>query len=278
MDSRMVFPGMALSFSAVYGHYRRVEPGWSYHDHHHAMFEWLYCVEGQAIEWVKDHPHRLQTGDWLLLKPDVRHSTLNDAERPFAYVSIHFDVEDAELRSRLQTAASMHPSAELQEISSAMNRWLQAHRAEPTLERRMELMIILMRLVCAWLSASAASPEHPEATVRGHSPRDIELAHQVAQMLEQDRVQPVRIQELAQQLHVSRNHLSRIFAKVYAMSPRQYQSLLRMRKAKELLIHTPLSAEDIGLELGFSSLSHFSRQFKHWTGTSPQQFRSSLPR
>jgi hypothetical protein len=53
----------------------------------------------------------------------------------------------------------------------------------------------------------------------------------------------------------------------------EYLSIVQIRKAKELIIHTPMTIEEIAIELGFASLSHFSRQFKRWTGFNPQQFR-----
>jgi AraC family transcriptional regulator len=145
------------------------------------------------------------------------------------------------------------------------------------LNRRLEFMILMMKLIHLWSSISItyAEPTNSQKQLN-HSHHEADLAHAVARLLESNNNKTVYIHSLSELLHLNRSHLSRVFAKVYGMSPRQYLSIIQLRRAKELLIHTHMSVEQIAIELGFSSLSHFSRQFKRWTGISPQQFRSSL--
>lgn len=267
-------PYMSLSMPMIYGHYARVGPGWSYHDHHHSPFEWLYCVEGEVIEWVKDEPYHLQQGDWLLLKPGVRHSTLNRSSTELAYITIHFELDDPELRRRLWDIQLIHMTthhpeyAKFQDAINYIENWVRLLGTEPTLEQKLELMIWIAKFTLELLALPDPQPQAHE-----YSSHEAELAHRVARLLEAHRSDILQIQQLAKQFHLSRNHLSRVFAKVYGMSPRQYLSKLQMRKAKELIIHTPMTIEAIAIELGFASLSHFSRQFKRWTGVNPQQFR-----
>lgn len=283
--STISIPNMSLSIPTAYGHFSRVGPGWSYHDHHHALFEWICCVEGDAIEWVRDEPFRLRGGDWLLLKPGVRHSTLNHSERDFAYISIHFEVEDPELREALWTKSRIHLNASdthdphLENAASSLLAWLNADKPNPPLARRLEFMSLMLRLLHLWVMSPDPAGDAAGGTFGDRfTPHEAELAHRIARLLESGHPEHLHIQQLAERFHMSRNHLSRVFSKVYGMSPRRYLSLLQMRKAKELLIHTPMSVERIAEELGFASLSHFSRQFKRWTGVSPKQFRPGLRR
>uniref|UniRef100_UPI00403F3826 helix-turn-helix domain-containing protein n=1 Tax=Paenibacillus sp. FSL R7-0163 TaxID=2954530 RepID=UPI00403F3826 len=60
---------------------------------------------------------------------------------------------------------------------------------------------------------------------------------------------------------------------MYKISPRQYITNLRLKKSKHLLLHTDLKIQMISEQLGFASQSHFSRQFKRWTGVSPLNYR-----
>ena len=44
-------------------------------------------------------------------------------------------------------------------------------------------------------------------------------------------------------------------------------------KAKELLMQTSLTAREISALCGYQNETHFSRQFKQFTGTAPQEYR-----
>jgi AraC-like DNA-binding protein len=72
---------------------------------------------------------------------------------------------------------------------------------------------------------------------------------------------------------MSRNRCTKIFTQVYGISPRQYVSELKLKQAKELLVLTDVTVEEIARRLGFSSVHHFSRQFHRWTGKPPSHFR-----
>lgn len=81
------------------------------------------------------------------------------------------------------------------------------------------------------------------------------------------------VQDIAKQICLSRIQCTKLFNKVEGLSPRQYITALRLTEAKKLLVNTKLTVEAISRKTGFSSLSHFSRQFKRWTGISPLKYR-----
>ena len=59
------------------------------------------------------------------------------------------------------------------------------------------------------------------------------------------------------------------------MSPTEYIVMLRIEKAKELLLQTPpILIKDISLAVGYEEPQYFSRVFKKSTGLSPRQFIS----
>lgn len=83
----------------------------------------------------------------------------------------------------------------------------------------------------------------------------------------------ISTEDMAQDLNMSRTYLSRRFKAETGMNLTDRILLEKTEEAKRLLRYTdkPLSA--IGLYLGFSSQSHFSRVFRKYTDMSPNDYR-----
>ena len=81
------------------------------------------------------------------------------------------------------------------------------------------------------------------------------------------------IEAIAASLGYSTTHCNRVFRQIYGMSPRQYLSSLIIRQAKLLLMDNSLSVDYIAHRLGYRDISHFSKQFKRWTGLPPMGYR-----
>jgi AraC-like DNA-binding protein len=77
---------------------------------------------------------------------------------------------------------------------------------------------------------------------------------------------------LAYRINISEYHLKKIFKKKFNFSVHEFQEHVRIEKAKKLL-EKDHSVEDIALQLGYSSISHFSFVFKRKTGLRPTIFR-----
>ena len=82
------------------------------------------------------------------------------------------------------------------------------------------------------------------------------------------------LEELADKLHINKFYLSHLFRKHTGLSVIQYRSAARIRKAKELLRETELSAAAIAAQTGFSSAAYFSRHFRQQTGCTPLEYRA----
>ena len=90
--------------------------------------------------------------------------------------------------------------------------------------------------------------------------------------LEQDMAQPVTIQDLAQALHTSVRTLNRRFAE----EGTHFQAVkdgLRRDIAVHRLTNSNTGVEALAFDLGFSDATGFCRAFKHWTGSSPSDYR-----
>jgi AraC family transcriptional regulator len=79
--------------------------------------------------------------------------------------------------------------------------------------------------------------------------------------------------ELAETLNLSPTYFASAFKQAIEISPRQYVIQQRVEQAKLMLSKTDLAIADIALQVGFSSQSHLTQQFKRLTGVTPKQIR-----
>jgi AraC family transcriptional regulator len=83
---------------------------------------------------------------------------------------------------------------------------------------------------------------------------------------------------LAREAGMSEFHFSRAFKSTTGFKPSQYFINLRMERARRLLRETNRSIIEIGLNVGYTSPSHFSRIFHREVGISPSRYRRSYGR
>jgi len=98
------------------------------------------------------------------------------------------------------------------------------------------------------------------------------IVARTCEYLEQHLAQPVTIQALAQALHTSVRTLNRRFAE----EGTQFQSVkdgLRRDIAVHRLTNSNTPVAALAFDLGFSDATGFCRAFKHWTGSTPSDYR-----
>ncbi|MCC8095046.1 MAG: AraC family transcriptional regulator [Tannerellaceae bacterium] len=86
---------------------------------------------------------------------------------------------------------------------------------------------------------------------------------------------PPVINELAGYACMSPTKLKCLFKQVFGNSIFSYYQEFRMQEAARLLKEEQLSVSDVGYQLGFTNLSHFSRVFKEHIGMKPKQYSRS---
>lgn len=79
--------------------------------------------------------------------------------------------------------------------------------------------------------------------------------------------------ELASVINISPTYFASLFKQATGISPPQYVIQERVERAKVMLSRTNLTIANIALQVGFSSQSHLTQQFKRVTGLTPKQVR-----
>lgn len=84
---------------------------------------------------------------------------------------------------------------------------------------------------------------------------------------------------VARSLHLDPSYFSRLFRRETGLSPHDYLTAERMRKAEYLLCSTSAPIRQIALSVGLRDQLYFSRLFRRKAGLSPTEFRyASIPK
>ncbi|MBP3886217.1 MAG: helix-turn-helix transcriptional regulator [Cellulosilyticum sp.] len=85
--------------------------------------------------------------------------------------------------------------------------------------------------------------------------------------------EPLKIEELADECHMSEPHFRRLFGEYMNMSPLEYINLIRIQKACELIKKTNDSMRNIAIKVGYPTPCTFDRNFKKIVGMPPNEWR-----
>jgi len=87
--------------------------------------------------------------------------------------------------------------------------------------------------------------------------------------------QKISLDDIAQNVYLSRTYLSSIFKEETGQSLYTYINNLRVEKSKRYLLDDAIKLVDIAGLCGFEDQSYFTKVFKRTTGESPKKFRDS---
>lgn len=71
----------------------------------------------------------------------------------------------------------------------------------------------------------------------------------------------------------SKEYLSRLFKKTYGIGITEYQTQIRMLRAKELLETSTLPLSELSERIGYCDSKYFSKVFRAYWGVCPSDFR-----
>lgn len=82
----------------------------------------------------------------------------------------------------------------------------------------------------------------------------------VIEILRKKYNEPLRIKDLADEVHLSESALFQAFKAVTGLSPLQYQKKLRLNEARRIMLHEGIEAATASYKVGYESPSRFSRE------------------
>jgi AraC-like DNA-binding protein len=102
---------------------------------------------------------------------------------------------------------------------------------------------------------------------------DLARLRRVRDRMDREYAQPLDVEALARDAHMSAGHFSREFRRAYGESPYSYLMTRRIERAMALLRRGDLSVTEVCFEVGCSSLGTFSTRFTELVGVPPSRYR-----
>jgi AraC-like DNA-binding protein len=79
----------------------------------------------------------------------------------------------------------------------------------------------------------------------------------------------MKVEDLAELVHMSVSSFHEHFKSVASMSPLQYQKVLRLQEARRLMLSAVMDAGTASQHVGYLSPSQFSREYSRFFGSAP---------
>ncbi len=118
----------------------------------------------------------------------------------------------------------------------------------------------------------------PQRRTMGHGTVTLPpVIREAIALIERNIEEPLSVPEIADALGVSQRQLERNFKKQIGCTVVQFSLLLRLQRARLLLISTKLSVREIATASGFNTLSHFAYSFGKFFDRRPSEYREAWP-
>ncbi|MDO6704929.1 AraC family transcriptional regulator [Photobacterium sp. 1_MG-2023] len=224
----------------------------------------------------------LNAGDFLLvpvMMPVVGEILRASEEQPYIGISIALDLKeltDLLIAMKEQPEAIIKCPYCIRTVASDEDMLLVFKRFLSLLDHPEDIAIMLPLLKRELMYRLLKSPAGVQ--LRQFLLRDTQANRisKVVEMIQQRYREPIRVQELADMVHMSQSSLFNAFKAVTSMTPLQFQKQLRLNEARRIMLQDGLDASAASYRVGYESPSHFNREYSRLFGIPPMTDISRL--
>jgi AraC family transcriptional regulator, arabinose operon regulatory protein len=226
----------------------------------------IVCVDGAGWCRLPSGTHRVRAGQALVISPGVAHSYGAAADHPWTIWWLHVAGDDV---AGLIDAAGVHPGRPVIQVGDVYRTVALADEVLRRMELDGSVRGMQAAAGAAWhlLALLAADQTHAP-------PGRYDTVEQAQRYLRERVGRRVSVAELAALARLSPSHFAALFRRATGAGVLQYQTRLRMARARELLDTTDLPIAAIARSLGFTDPFYFSRQFRAVHGVTAGRYRA----
>jgi len=249
------------------GYYPKAQ--YHYRDREHGSSQniLIYCIDGKG--WLKINGKKIEVekGSFLIIPRNTRHTYGADDEKPWSIFWIHFKgrIDAAFLKELKKDAENIHGTIDYDERRlEVFNEMYSILSSGYSLDN---LVYVNIRL--SYFLSTFCYP-HIFNVRSATEETETEIA---IRFMKENITQPLNINQLAKEVHLSPSHFCSIFKKKTGYPPMEYFNHIKMQHACQLLEFSNKLIKELAFELGYTDQYYFSRFFSKYMGQSPVEYR-----
>ncbi|MBV7504362.1 AraC family transcriptional regulator [Bacillus sp. sid0103] len=247
--------------------------------HKHSFFEICYIVSGKGIYIENGQEFPLSAGTLFVSRPQIKHKIISQEDLYILFVAFEPIYEESsqagkELFQRLSTVEPFLITFEDEALIALMWKVLLMQAQHSTNYIHDTLISPSCSLIVS-LAEQFLKDNDPAKDLK-NQPVSTTLVHRAKLYIRDNLSQPLRLKDVADNLHISSRHLSRLFTEELGVTFTQYVRNERINLATILLSTTDLSIKSISVETGFETVHYFTTVFKEVIGVTPGEFNKQL--
>ena len=248
--------------------YQEKERGFLFPGEAHSMWELTYVDRGALHSVCDGQELHLQQGQLALYGPHQWHMQYADTHVAPRFVTITFHTSSpaaAELCGR-----TLQPSQKVVQLLQVL------HRERDLLDNHSaDMMVHTLSLLLHQLLRETATPQVcPTGSNTMRS--DNELIRKAQQYITANVRNKLTVPGVAEAVEVSASYLTALFHKHLQLSPGEYIRRIKLQESKQLIREGAMNFTEIAEALQYSTVHHFSRQFKEKFGITPTEYAHSV--
>jgi AraC-like DNA-binding protein len=247
---------------------READAAWALSDHGYRRDHILaWCTSGKAHYRFGDDRRQVGRHTLLYFPAGSRHSARADADEPWAFYSLAFELQWPEpdvaqaLGELPWHVRPENPLAIDTRLADLERVWIS--RPPGYLLQCRAVISSLLHTFISSVSRGRRSSSHARRIQR------------ILDILHGDLGRNYSIDELSELAGLSPSRFRAVFKEVTGHSAVRYQNWLRINRAKDLLLSGDCTVTQAAREVGFEDVYYFSRLFKKMTGANPSDYRKA---
>ena len=249
--------------------YQEKEQGFLFSGESHPMTELTYVDQGTLHSVVDGQDLLLKQGDIVIYGPNQWHMQYADIGVAPRFVTISFDTRGGKLSTLLNRKFSAP-----QNIVTLLQSMLREQERMDTFSP--DIILSQLNLLLLELSREVESPTGGKLQASNAVHSENEIIRQAQQFISSHIREKLSVPLVARQVDVSPSYLTALFHKNLQISPGEYIRRIKLQESKQMIRENNLNFTEIAAELQYSTVHHFSRQFKEKFGITPTEYAKSV--
>ena len=249
--------------------YQEKEQGFVFSGESHPMTELTYVDQGALHSVVDGQDLLLKQGDLVFYGPGQWHMQYADIGVAPRFVTISFDVSGVELSPLLNRKFSAPQS-----VVTLLQSMLREQERMDTYSN--DIILYQLNLLLLHLQREAACPKAGKLQASNAVHSENEIIRQAQQYISTHIREKLSVPLVARQVDVSPSYLTALFHKNLQISPGEYIRRIKLQESKQMIRENNLNFTEIAAALQYSTVHHFSRQFKEKFGITPTEYAKSV--